>query len=119
YRLSEDPITGAAMEAAPLKTLLPMLAEALRRSPPADKLLESLGGSEAVPFTTDSVLDSRALGFNDKERRMLSYLDGEANVEDLALASALKPESAYRALNVAKLLGLIDLKLPDRPAAPP
>lgn len=117
YRLSEDAITGGAMEAAPLKTLLPMLAEALRRSLPADKLLESLGGSEAVPFTTDSVLDPRALGFSDKERRMLSYLDGEANVEDLALASGLKPESAYRSLMVAKLLGLIDLKLPDRPSA--
>ncbi|MFT3841215.1 MAG: hypothetical protein QM723_29755 [Myxococcaceae bacterium] len=116
YRLSEDAITGGAMEAAPLKTLLPMLAEALRRSLPADRLLESLGGSEAVPFTTDSVLDPRALGFSDKERRMLSYLDGEANVEDLALASGLKPESAYRALMVAKLLGLLDLKLPDRPS---
>ncbi len=119
YRLSEDPITGGAMEAAPLKTLLPMLAEALRRSLPADKLLESLGGSEAVPFTTDSLLDPRALGFSDKERRMLSYLDGEANVEDLALASSLKPEAAYRALLVAKLLGLLDLKLPERASAPP
>jgi len=119
YRLSEDAITGGAMEAAPLKTLLPMLAESLRRALPADKLLESLGGSEAVPFTTDSVLDARAMGFSDKERRMLSYLDGEANVEDLALASGLKPEAAYRALMVAKLLGLLDLKLPDRPAAQP
>jgi hypothetical protein len=95
---------------------MPLLAEALRRAVPADALLESLGGAEAVCVATDHELDLRSLGFADKERKMLSWVDGEASVEDLALASGLKHEQSFRALLVAKLLGLIEVKPPENPS---
>jgi hypothetical protein len=43
---------------------------------------------------------------------MLSWADGEATVEDVCLASGLKPDTAFRALLVAKLLGVVELKAP-------
>ena len=47
---------------------------------------------------------------------MLSWVDGEASVEDLTLAAGLKQEHAFRALLVAKLLGVIEVKPPEKPA---
>jgi DnaJ-domain-containing protein 1 len=95
-----------------------MLAEALRRAASPDELLSLLGGGEAVASATDSELDLRALGFSERERKMLSWVDGEASVEDLSLASGLKPDAAFRALLVAKWLGLITLAPGTRRAAP-
>jgi len=119
YRLTEEPPGHEVLAARLPRPTLPLLAEAMRRALPAGALLETLGGGEAVPFTADGELDPRALGFGDKERRMLGYVDGEATVEDLTLASGLAPEAAWRALLVAKLLGVIDLKVPEAKSTPP
>ena len=96
-----------------------MLAEAIRRALPVDVLLEKLGGGEAVCEPIETELDLRALGFGDRERKMLSWVDGETTVEDLALASGLKQDAAFRALLVAKLLGLIEVSPPTQPPVAP
>src|SRR5262249_27058319 len=61
---------------------------------------------------------TRALGFSDRERRMLSYVDGEATVEDIVLASGLKADRAYKVLAVAKFLGMLEVRAPKAPSAP-
>lgn len=116
YRFSDEaPTTALATAAAPRATL-PMLAEALRRAVPADALLEQLGGGDAVPSPVHDGFDLRALGFSERERKMLSWADDEASVEDLTLASGLRPEVAWRALLVARLLGALTLTRPETPA---
>jgi hypothetical protein len=120
YRLADDaPGPGSLLAAVPRPTL-PLLAEALRRALPPDELLETLGGGEARPFVLEgAALDLRALGFSTQERKMLSWVDGEASVEDLTLASGLKPENAWRALLVARWLGAVELKpAPEGRVAP-
>lgn len=118
YRLADEPPGDAVLLATVPRPTLPMLAESLRRAVPPDALLEQLGGGEAVPVATDAELDLRALGFSERERKMLTWVDGEATVEDLSLASGLRPDAAFRALLVAKLLGLLEVTLPDKPPAP-
>ncbi len=119
YRLAEEAPGNETLAATLPRPTLPLVAEALRRALPVEELLQRLGGSDAVPTTVDNELDLRALGFADKERRMLGYCDGEAHVEDLALASGLKADVAFRALLVAKLLGFIELTVPARTAVVP
>jgi hypothetical protein len=114
YRLVDEPPTDAVLVAAVPRATLPMLAESLRRAVPQDALLEQLGGGEAVPRPTNLELDLRALGFSERERNMLTWADGEATVEDLSLASGLKPDVAFRALLVAKLLGVIEMSAPKK-----
>lgn len=116
YRLVDEPPTDSVLIAAVPRATLPMLAESLRRAVPPDALLEQLGGGEAVPQPTDAELDLRALGFSERERKMLTWADGEATVEDLSLASGLKPDLAFRALLVAKLLGLLEVTAPKEAA---
>ncbi|MEW6430634.1 MAG: DUF4388 domain-containing protein, partial [Myxococcota bacterium] len=118
YRLADEPPAGNVLIAAVPRATLPMLAEALRRAIPPEQLLERLGGGEAVPQSTDSELDLRTLGFSERERKMLTWVDGEATVEDLSLASGLKPDVAFRALLVAKLLGVVTLRAPEVSAPP-
>jgi hypothetical protein len=43
---------------------------------------------------------------------MLSFVDGEATVEDIVLAAGLRPDKAYKVLAVAKALGLIEVRAP-------
>ncbi|MCA2981981.1 MAG: DnaJ domain-containing protein [Myxococcaceae bacterium] len=119
YRLSDEPPSTSVLLVAVPRATLPLVAEALRRAVPADTLLERLGGAEAVCVPTDSALDLRALGFTDRERKMLSWADGEATVEDLALASGLKSEASFRALLVARLLGVIEVRPPAKPTPAP
>lgn len=116
YRLSDEPPSIQVLLVAVPRSTLPLLAEALRRAVPTDLLLETLGGAEAVCVATENDVDLRAMGFTDKERKMLSWVDGEASVEDLTLAAGLKQEHAFRALLVAKLLGVIEVKPPSKPA---
>lgn len=116
YRLSDEPPSIQVLLVAVPRSTLPLLAEALRRAVPTDVLLETLGGAEAICVATENDVDLRAMGFTDKERKMLSWVDGEASVEDLTLAAGLKQEHAFRALLVAKLLGVIEVKPPDKPA---
>ena len=116
YRLSDEPPSIQVLLVAVPRSTLPLLAEALRRAVPTDILLETLGGAEAVCVATENDVDLRAMGFTDKERKMLSWVDGEASVEDLTLAAGLKQEHAFRALLVAKLLGVIEVKPPEKPA---
>jgi len=119
YRLADDVPTSEVLQATVPRATLPMLAEAIRRALPVDALLQKLGGGEAICEPLDSELDLRSLGFGDRERKMLSWVDGETTVEDIALASGLKQDVAFRALLVAKLLGLISVTAPkERPAAP-
>jgi citronellol/citronellal dehydrogenase len=72
--------------------------DGFHRAVTPDVLLEKLGGGEAVATANESELDLRALGFSERERKMLLWVDGEATVEDLSLASGLKPDAAFRAL---------------------
>lgn len=116
YRLSDEPPSIQVLLVAVPRSTLPLLAEALRRAVPTDILLETLGGAEAICVATENDVDLRAMGFTDKERKMLSWVDGEASVEDLTLAAGLKQEHAFRALLVAKLLGVIEVKPPEKPA---
>lgn len=110
YRIVEEAPKPEVLLATVPRPTLPMLAESLRRAVAPDVMLERLGGGEAVPVATDSELDLRALGFSERERKMLTWVDGEATIEDLSLASGLKPDAAFRALLVAKLLGFIQVK---------
>lgn len=110
YRIVEEAPGPEVLLATVPRPTLPMLAESLRRAVSPDAMLEQLGGGEAVPVATDSELDLRALGFSERERKMLSWVDGEATVEDLSLASGLKPDLAFRALLVAQLLGVVQVK---------
>ncbi len=119
YRVVEEAPKPEVLLATVPRPTLPMLAESLRRAVTPDVMLERLGGGEAVPLATDSELDLRALGFSERERKMLTWVDGEATVEDLCLASGLKPDVAFRALLVAKLLGLIEVKPGTRKVAAP
>lgn len=119
YRLADDVPTSEVLQASVPRATLPMLAEAIRRALPVDALLEKLGGGQAVCQPRDVELDLRALGFSDRERKMLSWVDGETTVEDLTLASGLKQDVAFRALLVAKLLGLVAvLPASHHPVAP-
>jgi hypothetical protein len=110
YRIVEEAPKPEVLLATVPRPTLPMLAESLRRAVTPDVMLERLGGGEAVPHATNSELDLRALGFSERERKMLTWVDGEATVEDLSLASGLKPDVAFRALLVAKLLGIVVVK---------
>jgi hypothetical protein len=112
YRLHQEPVAAEVLAATATRPVLPMVAEALRRVMPAESQLEALGGSEAVPLVAETDLDARALGFTDRERRMLSFVDGEATVEDIVLAAGLRPDKAYKVLAVAKALGLIEVRAP-------
>jgi hypothetical protein len=112
YRLHDEQPGSEVLAAAATRPVLPMVAEALRRVLPVETQLEALGGSEAVPRATDTDLDARSLGFTDRERRMLSYIDGEATIEDIVLAAGVKPDKAYKVLAVAKHLGLIEVRPP-------
>ncbi len=112
YRLHDEQPGSEVLAAASTRAVLPMVAEALRRVLPPETQLEALGGSEAVPLTTETDLDIRSLGFSDRERRMLSYVDGEATIEDIVLAAGLKPDKAYKTLAVAKHLGLLEVRAP-------
>jgi len=114
YRLMEEAPKPEVLLATVPRPTLPMLAESLRRAISPDQMLEKLGGGEAVPSATDTELELRALGFSERERKMLTWVDGEATVEDLSLASGLKPDVAFRALLVARMLGVIVVK-PGRP----
>jgi hypothetical protein len=118
YRILEEAPGPDVLLATVPRPTLPMLAESLRRALSVDLMLEQLGGGEAVPHATDSELDVRALGFSERERKMLTWVDGEATVEDLSLASGLKPDLAFRALLVAKLLGLVEVKPGQKKAEP-
>jgi CheY-like chemotaxis protein len=109
YRLVDSPPDAHQLWAAVPRTTLPLLAESLRRSLSPDVLLEKLGGIESICVSTDSELDQRALGFSEKERKMLARIDGETSVEDVALGSGLKSETAFRSLVVAHWMGLIEL----------
>ena len=116
YRL-EDETPGWEITPVTIpRPTLPLLAEALRRAVPVDVLLERLGGGEAVPVATDAELELRALGFSDRERRLLARIDGTATVEELCLASGLKSDAAFRALEVARLLGAIEVRAPQHPS---
>ncbi len=110
YRVVEEVPKPEVLLATVPRPTLPMLAESLRRAVAPDVMLERLGGGEAVPVSTESELDLRALGFSERERKMLTWVDGEASVEDLSLASGLKPDLAFRALLVAQLLGIIEVR---------
>ncbi len=110
YRVVEEVPRPEVLLATVPRPTLPMLAESLRRAVAPDIMLERLGGGEAVPVATDSELDLRALGFSERERKMLTWVDGEATIEDLSLASGLKPDFAFRALLVAQLLGIIEVR---------
>lgn len=109
YRLVEEAPGGEVLQATVPRPTLPMLTESLRRAIDPSTVLEQLGGGEALVVPTDSELDLRALGFSERERKMLSWADGEATVEDLSLASGLKPDVSFRALLVARLLGIVQL----------
>jgi len=112
YRLHDEQPGSEVLAAASTRAVLPMVAEALRRVLPPETQLEALGGSEAVPLATETDLDVRSLGFTDRERRMLSYVDGEATIEDIVLAAGLRPDKAYKTLSVAKHLGLLEMRAP-------
>jgi hypothetical protein len=116
YRLQDDAPGWDVTQVTIPRATLPLLAEALRRAVPVDALLARLGGGDAVPVGTDAELELRALGFSDRERRLLAKVDGEATVEALCLASGLKSDHAFRALEVARLLGVIELRPPQTPA---
>lgn len=121
YRLSDDAPGPEVTPVTMPRATLPLLAEALRRATPSDSLLEQLGGGEAIPTLVAGDLDLRALGFGDRERKMLSWIDGEATVEDVSLASGLPADAAFRALVVAKQLGVVEVKPPvqTRPTVDP
>lgn len=112
YRLHDEQPGPEVLAAASTRTVLPMVAEALRRVLPPETQLEALGGSEAVPVATDTELDIRALGFTERERRMLSFVDGEATIEDIVLAAGMRPDKAYKVIAVARHLGLLEVKPP-------
>ncbi len=116
YRLQDDTPGWEVAQVTIPRATLPLLAEALRRAVPVDTLLERLGGGDAVPVATDAELELRALGFSDRERRLLAKVDGTATVEELCLASGLKSDAAFRALEVAQLLGAIEVRAPERPS---
>lgn len=119
YRVVEEAPRPEVLLATVPRPTLPMLAESLRRAVAPDVMLERLGGGEAVAIATDSELDLRALGFSERERKMITWVDGEATIEDLSLASGLKPDLAFRALLVAKLLGIIETRPGVKKAAEP
>ena len=121
YRLAEEPPPPEVLAAATPRATLPIVAEALRRALPPESLLEMLSGSDGVPVALDTDIDARALGFAERERRMLGYVDGEATIEMLVLAAGLKADAAYKALVVARLLGLIEVRAPrvQSPAVSP
>lgn len=118
YRIVEEAPKPEVLLATVPRPTLPMLAESLRRAVAPDVMLERLGGGEAVAVATDSELELRALGFSERERKMLGWVDGEATIEDLSLASGLKPDVAFRALLVARLLGIIAVRPGTKKAEP-
>ncbi len=118
YRLAEEAPRPEVLLATVPRPTLPMLAESLRRAVAPEVMLEQLGGGESVPVATDSELDLRALGFSERERKMFTWVDGEATIEDLSLASGLKPDLAFRALLVAQLLGIIEVRPGQKKSEP-
>lgn len=112
YRLADESPGIDVLVAASPRATLPLLTEALRRALSVDEVLESLGGTQAIPVPLDTELDARTLGFSDRERRLLALVDGQATVEEVTLASGLRQEAAFKVLLVGRLLGLFDLKAP-------
>lgn len=112
YRVSEEAAGPEVLSLEAPRPLLPVLAEALRRALPPEALVELLGGGEAVPASRESSLDLRTLGFTEKERRLLGFVDGQATVDELAMVAGIKADAAYRALLVARHLGLVEVRPP-------
>jgi hypothetical protein len=88
---------------------LPLLVDALRRAVPAHAVLERLGGGQAMPSSLSREVSLKAFGLRDDERRLLTSIDGRTTVEQLALTSGLTADEAFRALYIAKVLGLLTL----------
>ena len=112
YRLVEAVPGPSVLEVVATRSAMVLLAEGLRRSLPYDALLKLLGGAQAIPVALDTDLDVRELGFAVKERKLLGFIDGETSIEELVMASGLRQEVGLKALLVAKLLGVIDVKAP-------
>ena len=116
YRLADEMPGIDVLVAASPRATLPLLTEALRRALSVDEVLESLGGSQAIPVPLECDLDARTLGFSDRELRLLTLVDGQATIEEVALASGLRQETAFKGLLVGRLLGLFDIKAPVSPS---
>lgn len=119
YRLALEPPPPEVALAASLRPALRIGVEALRRAATAEPMLHSLGGLCAVPFSLESDLDARELGFSERERRLLLALDGKSTVEDLILAAGIQQDAALKALTVARALGMVGLHAPSSPAPVP
>ena len=120
YRIAEEPAPDEIVLVAAPRPAVQLVAEALRRALTPDVMLEHLGGLGAVAEAVETGWDLRALGFSEKERKLLAAVDGQTTLEDLLLAAGLKQDAALRALSVAKALGLVALKAPvgGKPAPP-
>ncbi|MBI3181769.1 MAG: DnaJ domain-containing protein [Myxococcales bacterium] len=119
YRLAQEaPPADVALAASP-RPALNIAVEALRRALEVESMLEGLGGLAAVPGPLESDLDARALGFSERERKLLSAVDGESTVEDLLLAVGIRQDLGLKAITVARCLGLIEVRPPTSKAQVP
>jgi hypothetical protein len=120
YRLSLEPILDEVVAAELPRPPLHIVAEALRRALSSEEFLRNGGGMTATVALTDGELDGKALGFTDRERRMLSLIDGQVTIEELLLGSGIKQEQGLKALAVAHALQMIDVTAPmEEPSAAP
>jgi hypothetical protein len=120
YRLTEEPPLPGAAPASPPRSTLEIVFEALRRALDGEARLAALGGLRATPAPVEAGKALLAgLHLPERERRMLSQVDGESSVEALLLASGLRQRSALTLLSACAALRIIELlPAPAEPAAP-
>jgi hypothetical protein len=115
YRLAADagpPTAGCA----PSRPLLAVLAEALRRALSPEEVEARSKGTRAVPRLLRRV-DLLPFEFAERERRLLESVDGERTVLELLSRSGIRQDAGLRALAVAEVLGLLEVRPPEAASA--
>ncbi|HMK71872.1 MAG TPA: response regulator receiver protein, partial [Myxococcaceae bacterium] len=118
YLLSTD-ATPPTEGCAAVRPLAALLAEALHRGLSAEEVPARLHDPRAAPRPLRPG-DLARFELSDRERRLLSAVDGERTVRELLTRAGVRQEEGLLGLWVAEVLGLLEVPVPEgeRPPEP-
>jgi hypothetical protein len=110
YRLVDEAPPHEVALAASTRSLLHLLAEAVRGRVTAEGFMSAAGGLRAHVLRGESEPGPEAFGLSSRELRLFSEVDGEQTLEQLVLASGLPQDTALKVLALGHALGLLHLR---------